>query len=133
MWLKIFFKIFFLFLKKCFLVYSGALGSTFHLRRWSGKYLDNQKKFLGNSDYLFGCLCDYLFKQYFWQILGVKIREKFLTRHKFTNLLKSVSWPWFMPREICSWKNIKMKLTLLKKLLKVVHFIDVFSSCVQCI
>ena len=29
---------------------------------------------------------------------GVEIRGRILTGHKFTNLLKSVSWPWFTPR-----------------------------------
>ena len=29
---------------------------------------------------------------------GVEIRGRILTVHKFTNLLKSVSWLWFTPR-----------------------------------
>ena len=29
---------------------------------------------------------------------GVEIRKKVLTGHKFTNLLKSIWWPWFTPR-----------------------------------
>ena len=29
---------------------------------------------------------------------GVEIKEFFLTGHKFTNLLRSVSWTWFTPR-----------------------------------
>ena len=77
-----------------------------------------------------------------------KIRENFFTRHKFTKLLKSILWPWFMLRAkfwvfnvLDSWKmafphlkgkltvlekNIKMKLTLLRKVSKIVHFTDFF-------
>ena len=74
---------------------------------------------------------------------GVEIKEFFLTGHKFTNLLRSVSWTWFTPRGKF-WpfslqdrqkmvfpclkgklnlleKKIKKKLTL-KNASKVVHF-----------
>ena len=77
-----------------------------------------------------------------------KIRKKIFTAHKFTKLLKSISWPWFMLRTIFwvfivldSWKlafphlkekltvlekKIKMKLTILRKVSKIVHFTDFF-------
>ena len=79
-------------------------------------------------------------KTYFFSSAEVEIRENFLIRQNFTNLLKSVPWPWFAPRgklltfypprllenvfplfkreANSSWKNNKMKLTFRKNFIK---------------
>ena len=80
---------------------------------------------------------------------GVEIREHFLTRHTFGNLLKSVSlwgvrktdhrasrspengFPALKRGANSSWKHIKMKLTLLRKVLKVVPFTHFFFLCMS--
>ena len=76
-----------------------------------------------NNDEKLAC---WLCKVKYHFMTGVEIREKFLTRHKFTNWLKSVLWPWFTARGkfwlfniLDCWKmafpHLKGKLTLLAK------------------
>ena len=78
----------------------------------------------------------------FGLVAGVKIRKYFLTGHKFNNLLKPVShaegkmltfWPSILLENgfttLKRDAKLKLKLTFLKKVLKVVYFIDFFHVC----